>query len=499
MIFANSRKKITLFTNIFPLNSYGANQLIRENETENVIGINNQHSNYVFKVIINSLNNYLIKNNGAVSDFHLMKDIIDRNSDSMEEEIHTLIPVPLYLGLVGTMFGILIGVGFLVFSGGLNDLLNTSNGSGANGIESLLGGVALAMMSSIVGISLTTYASYIAKDAKIHVEKSKNEFLSWIQGELLPNISNDTSGALVKLTRNLTAFNSTFANNTQELNMTLSNVSSTYHLQAELMKSINQLNIDEIATANIKVYERLKNSTNEIGIFAQYLNEANQYLATIQSLNQKLDNYENRTQVIENAGKFFAKNEKWIAENFDVANLEVQKSLTRFNESTGKSLSKLEESLNGQILNLNGVMQQQQEMLKNALEITTDIVKESVAKTQQIFEKATTDQQQALNGKLHEITALVDEVKNLTHIKEGIRDFKEASHLQSRKIEELAREIRALARAKTDGGVINQEISFPKWLKVLIIAGSSLVALTCLFYILPILFGWIINLFKWIL
>ncbi|MDO9510903.1 MAG: hypothetical protein Q7J34_04020 [Bacteroidales bacterium] len=417
----------------------------------------------------------------------------------MEEEIHTLIPVPLYLGLVGTMLGILIGVGFLVFSGGLNDLLNTSNGSGAKGIESLLGGVALAMMSSIVGISLTTYASYIAKDAKIHVEKSKNEFLSWIQGELLPNISNDTSSALVELTRNLISFNSAFAKNTQELQITLSQVSVTYQLQSELLKSINQLKIDEIATVNITVYEKLKNSTNEIGIFAQYLNGANQYLATIQSLNQKLDNYENRTQVIENAGKFFAKNEKWIAENFDVANLEVQKSLSRFNETTGESLTKLQESLNGQILNLNGVMQQQQERLKDALEITTDIVKESVTKTQQIFEKATTDQQQALNSKLHEITKLVDEVKNLTHIKEGIRDFKEATNLQSRKIEELAREIRALAKAKTDGGVISQEISFPKWLKVLTIAGGSLVAVTCLFYILPILLGWIINLLKWIL
>ena len=60
------------------------------------------------------MNNYLDNNKSAVSDFHLMKDIVDRNCDAKEEEIQTQIPVPLYLGLIGTMSGILIGVGFLV-------------------------------------------------------------------------------------------------------------------------------------------------------------------------------------------------------------------------------------------------------------------------------------------------------------------------------------------------------------------------------------------------
>ena len=53
-----------------------------------------------------------------------MKDIIDRNCDSVEEEIQALIPIPIYLGLVGTMLGILVGAGLLVFSGGLHDLLS---------------------------------------------------------------------------------------------------------------------------------------------------------------------------------------------------------------------------------------------------------------------------------------------------------------------------------------------------------------------------------------
>jgi predicted TIM-barrel fold metal-dependent hydrolase len=132
-------------------------------------------------------------------------------------------------------------------------------------------------------------------------------------------------------------------------------------------------------------------------------------------------------------------------------------------------------------------MQRQQERLQEALKITTDIVSESFIKTQETFEKAIYDQQQALQSKLQETTKLVEELKNLTHIKEGIKDFKEATNRQNGKIEELTKEIRAFAKAKTEGGTIMQEISFPKWLKILTITGSSLLAVTCLavlFYLL---------------
>src|SRR5690625_2919753 len=74
--------------------------------------------------IIDILNKYLLNNKGAVSDYHLMKDIVDRNCDAKEDEIQAQIPIPLYLGLAGTMLGILIGLGFLVFTGQLSELLN---------------------------------------------------------------------------------------------------------------------------------------------------------------------------------------------------------------------------------------------------------------------------------------------------------------------------------------------------------------------------------------
>ena len=495
--FISNRKKLLTFKSIFP-DHQSHFELVQDDTTNYVLGIKTHHKNDILEIIISSLNKYLINNKGAVSDFHLMKDIVDRNCDAKEEEIHTQIPVPLYLGLTGTMLGILIGVGFLVFGGGLNELLNSGNGSGAAGIETLLGGVALAMISSILGILLTTFGSYISRNAKANVEKNKNTFLSWMQAELLPNISNNTSSALVRMTKNLSNFNSAFAENTKDLRGTLLKVNDSYKTQADLIEAINKLKIGDIATANIEVYDKLKNSTNEIGVFAQFLQKTNEYLKTIQELNQKLDVYERRTQVIENAGSFFAKNEKWLAENFDIANLEVKAAIERFKGNTGDSLKKLQESLNEQILNLDGVMRRQQEKLQETLTLTTEIVTESFTKTQQAFEKAISDQQSAFKDKLQETTKLVEELRNLTHIKEGIKDFKEATNKQNQKIEELAKEIRALAKAKIEGGTIKQEISLPKWIKILIISGSSLFAVACLFFIVPLLIEWITNLINWL-
>jgi hypothetical protein len=492
--FLSNNKKLSLFENIFPMNSNNFHLLQENTDLE----ITTQHKNDILDTILSSLNNYLRNNKGAVSDYHLMKDIVDRNCDAQEEEIHSQIPVPLYLGLAGTMLGILIGIGFLVFSGGLNDLLNSSNGQGSKGIETLLGSVALAMISSITGISLTTIGSHKTQNVKSEVEKDKNNFLSWIQAELLPKISSDISSALVRMTKNLSIFNNTFAQNTQEFRGVLTQVNDSYQKQTVLVQAINRLKISDIATANIEVYDKLKNSTDEIGVFAQYLQNTNQYLTTIQALNQKLDNYEGRTQVIESAGRFFSKNEKWLAENFDIANLEVKTALERFKESTGGTLSKLEESLNSQILNFDTVMRSQQESLKETLQITTEILAESFTKTQQTFEKTILSQQQEWHNKLQETSKIVDELKNLTHIKEGIKDFKEATYRQNGKIEELTKEIRALATAKIEGGAIKHEINLPKYIKILTIAGSILFTATCILYILPRIMYWITILKTWL-
>lgn len=484
--FIKNKREIDFFKEIFPEEDEDF-FLYYKNETNVLSGIETQHKNQILQVIFKSINNYLSNNLGAVSDFHLIKDIVDRNCDSKEEEIHSQIPVPIYLGLAGTMTGILLGVGSLVFTGGLSDLINPTNGSGVDGIQSLLGGVALAMISSIIGIGFNIWGSKLAKEAKIKVEKNKNTFLSWMQAELLPNISNDTSGALVRMTDNLSKFNITFSENTRNLGDTFSKVNDSYKDQASLMRAIQELNITEIATANIDVYDKLKNSTDEIEVFAKYLQKTNEYLTIIHELSQNLGDYEKRTRVIEDAGRFFQRNELWLTENMDIASLEMKKAIERFNTRTEEYLLKLRDSLNGQILSFEDIIIEQQRRLRASLDTTTDIVAQTLSKTQQTLEEGIAKQQRAFEdglklqqetmisaienqqklfeNKFQENATLVDELKNLTSIKEGVNSFKEATNKQNEKIDALTKEIRNLAKSKSidirsqNGGVHAEEYS----------------------------------------
>lgn len=455
--YFKNKKEIKSLKNIFPNNSKDYS-LETHSESGIITGINSKIKSPIFKVIIDSINNYISNNKGAVSDFHLIKDIVDRNCDSKENEIHSQLPVPIYLGLTGTMLGILIGVGSLVLTGALDSFVSADGD--VSGFNDLLGGVALAMISSVFGIMFNIRGARLIKEANIEVEKNKNTFLSWMQAKLLPNLSNDTSGALIRMTNNLSKFNESFSNNTKNLESTFSNVNDSYRTHALLIEEINKLNIPEITTANISIYENLKHSTDEIGVFAEYLQKTNEYLKIIQSLSQNLGDYERRTRILEDAGAFFKRNEYWLADNINSSNLKVKAALENFDVETQQYLNTLQDSLNQQILKFNGIIIKQQEGLERSLEKSNEIVAVSLSENQKLFEKAIALQQEsfekAINyqqtifeSKLEETTTLINEIKSISHIKEGVKAFEKETKKQSDKIDALTKEIRNLAISKS--------------------------------------------------
>jgi len=426
---------------------------------ENETGLSAQNNNPIYREIQISINSYLENNKNGISDFSLMKDIVDRNCDAAEEEYNTQIPIPLYLGLVGTMVGILVGIGHLWLSGGLSDLINIdSESSGADGVEALLGGVALAMISSILGILLTTFGSLRAKNVKAEVEKKKHTFLSWIQKELLPSLKSDVSGALIEMSHNLQNFNSTFSANTSHFGKALSQVNESYQLQTQLMDAVKQIADKDVSLQNIQLYNALKNSTNEIGTLAQYLNNTTQYLANVRALNEKLDNYENRTQFIENASKFYAKHENWLTENIEMANRSMRDSVEKYDQSVSDTLGRIQENLEIQMRNFADIIQKQQEKL---------------------------------GEKTKEIDKIVDELKNLSAIKDGISKFENATKEQNGKIDRLTESIEKFAQIKLNGGIVQQKI--PRLMKVTIVTGCSIISLAGLSYFILQIINWISN------
>lgn len=272
----------------------------------NLIQIN--PSNEVSSEIQRVTNNYLLRNKGAASDYSLIKDIVERNCNSIEEEIQTQTPWPLYFGLMGTMAGIILGIGSIGLTVGFSEFVQHPEMH----IGDLMGDVAMAMIVSFVGIGCTTYLSYLAKDAKTALETKKNSFYSWFQAELMPIITKENASAgLKRLEENLSKFNESFEHNVKELNSTFSLVKSTSHDQATLLSSLQHMDLANMATANVQILSKFNETVGKLEGFNKYIDYAQSALNDIQQRNNAIT--EATIAVDNNLDKVFAELKEGVA------------------------------------------------------------------------------------------------------------------------------------------------------------------------------------------
>ena len=314
-------------------------------ETGFVSGISGD-GNEVFSSIKESISKYLGSNSGSVIDFHLLKDAVDRHCDAVENDINTLTPVPLYCGLAGTMAGVIIGLTSLLTTGSITSLLGAGAGAGAigkaaTGVNDLLEGVAWAMLASICGIFFTTVGSILFKRYKLQGESGKNTFLAWLQAKLLPELPSDTSDALSKLVKNLNKFNNTFAENTSKLGGALKNVNESYRIQADIIQSVHDMDVMKMATANVNVLKELKDCTDKLEVFNQYLNDIHGYTDAIHKFTTQFEAESERLHVLEEIQQFFMRHKEEIAKDSADADIALREALRSMKESTNSNISEL--------------------------------------------------------------------------------------------------------------------------------------------------------------
>ena len=478
VFYKKTFQKQSELKSIFPDNCSDSLEAIEleDNNTQ----IESSFHNPVFDGITNTINDYLRENKGAASDFHLIKDVVDRHCDAVEEEISTLTPIPLYCGLIGTMLGILIGVGILVFTGGVEALLSTAETESGSGIVELLGGVSLAMISSIVGIILTTRGSYLTKEAKTKLNVNKNTFLSWIQVKLLPTLAGNTTSAIYTLQKNLSNFNQAFGANIKEMAVTFSSISGSQKDQLELMQLIERMDVSKIARANVKVLEELQNSVREFERFNQYMHDVGSYLEKVEQLNGQINDHLNRTKVIEDIGAFFKD---------EIQQIELRKGI--MNQAVGavdttiqNAVRKLQESTDQQLNEFIQYTVLQQERFAKAVTEQNDQFGAIITDQQNAARKAIEDQEQILKSKLHETTAIVEELKNVSAVKSSMTNIEKATVEQNKKLGDLISAIERVVDSNSNSGVkISQ--STPKWMIVGVGITLSILSIAGLLYIIP--------------
>lgn len=459
--YLNTKNKITSFNSIFP--SYDSDYriknvlvkvseepdheseedyLISDEEGVEVSQLDVTSSSPVMGQIITALNNYLSKNKGAASDFHLMKDVVERYCDAEEEEITTQQPIPLYLGLMGTMVGIIVGIGAIAISGGL------AGDSLMNHISELMTCVAIAMAASFTGVLCTTLIAWKSKDAVSKVQADKNRFYSWIQTELLPVLSGDAVNAIYLLQQNLMSFNQTFKANVAGLDTALSKIGDASKEQVELIELIRDIDIRQVAQANIKVLKELKDCTSEMTTFNQYLHNVSGYLNAVNALNNNINEHLNRTAAIERMGAFFESEIAQVSEreqyiNQVVANVDdtLKRTFEALSDNVRTGVVELRSKAAEEYAELTTSWEAQQNAFKESLAAQQIAMQELLQQREREFTEYLVQQQASLAEKATVITSMAQEIQMLGDTKSAMNDLVATTRDQNRKLDLLIESI----------------------------------------------------------
>jgi len=239
---------------------------------------------WVFSNILSEINHYLHKNNGHITDVNHIKEISKRHLSKHESAVKSLVPIPLYLGLLGTISGVVIGLfnipsltidpSLIEASAATQDnlmgkLLSESSELGA-GVDKLIEGVKYAMVASFTGLLFTTIgAGWILRSLRLRIDEGSNDLIAFIQAELLPAVSKDLVSSFNDLHFRLATFTSSFTENIQQLWLVIWENGKSIEDQRKTFEAIDKLDIAQIAKFNVEVFKKLKGTVESLDSFNQ--------------------------------------------------------------------------------------------------------------------------------------------------------------------------------------------------------------------------------------
>lgn len=195
--FIPTLRKLDKFKGFF---SNTENWKVEEKESGYAIHVENSSEDLT--ELVGEINEYLEKNEGT-TDFGIIKDKVENRLEALHEDATSKISFPTYLGLMGTFFGVWIGLQSFkigVDKAGVSDEI----------VSALIGGVIVSMVTSLIGLVLMMWGNAKAGDVLKKVEGDKNKFFDFIQVRLMPVLGTSMVSALNKLHRTINTFEPAF-------------------------------------------------------------------------------------------------------------------------------------------------------------------------------------------------------------------------------------------------------------------------------------------------
>lgn len=477
--FVKNLLRMNQFSKIF---SEESSWRLRRNEQTNLVDGVYGAGNTIFESIKNSINKYLGNNSGSVIDFGLLKDAVDRHCDSVENDIATQTPIPLYWGLAGTMAGVIIGLTDLLKSDAILTLMGSSGGvinvasqNAATGINALLSGVAWAMLASIIGILLTTANSLLFKRCKLKEESGKNSFLAWMQSELLPELPSDTSQALNNLVKNLNKFNNTFRENTSNLGDALNAVNQSYAIQADIIKAVHDMDVMKMAKANVRVLQELKECTDKLEAFNEYLNDIEGYTTAIHRFESQFGEQADRLHILEEIRDFFRRHKSEIAKTTADADRTLQESLENIKESTSENVNEMQKRFVEQSEHFKKILEDEKEAFERFM---TQLNAQFSAQMSHMPQLA--KQLEEISSIPVRLDKLIDKMEKSNAKLASDISFALKQSMQTNKV--------TAHISGEEGTIIATGESMPSWMKWTVISALVIIAVACIFNVVVYFF-----------
>lgn len=152
--------------------------------------------------LVDQINVYLDKNKGT-TDFGIIKDKVQNRLEALYEDATSKVSFPTYIGLMGTFFGVWIGLQSFrigVDKTGVSDEI----------VSALIGGIIVSMATSLVGLVLMILGNWMAGSVQKKVNYDKNKFFDFIQVRLMPVLGTSIVSALNKLHTTINEFEPAF-------------------------------------------------------------------------------------------------------------------------------------------------------------------------------------------------------------------------------------------------------------------------------------------------
>ncbi|MBS7296634.1 MAG: hypothetical protein KIG34_02630 [Bacteroidales bacterium] len=197
--FFSTRRKLNELSHFFPSKKW---ETSGDEEHLTLIAVPEESKNA--QELVSEINDYITKTNGAV-EYAVIKDKTERRIDSLYEFATSKISFPTHLGLMGTFFGVYIGL--KCFNAGL--------GQGDGGItdqmiKELIGGIIVSMVTSLIGLVLMTISNIHASNVQKKVDAQRDEFFEFLQMSVIPTLGTNVSSSLNRLRSTIGNFEPSF-------------------------------------------------------------------------------------------------------------------------------------------------------------------------------------------------------------------------------------------------------------------------------------------------